>query len=60
MSKKEMRQVYPVVKVAILAVSLMLLIGGLHYMCLDGYEGTSALCWWLSGLLMWSFATLEE
>ena len=59
MTDKQLRHVYLVVKAAILAVAIILLISGLQ--CMEAGEKGGALVFiWLSGALSWSFATLEE
>lgn len=59
MSKKEMRQVYLVVKTVLLALSLVLLISGVQCIDIGDKAGSLVFCW-LSGVLMCAFATLEE
>lgn len=59
MSDKQFRQMYLVVKAAILALSLVLLISGVHCLDIDN-DGGALFFSWLSGVLMWGFATLKE
>lgn len=59
MTDKQIRGLYIAVKIAMLAVALALLIGGMQ--AIDAGEKVSAAIFcWLSGVLMWAFATLEE
>lgn len=59
MTDKQLHHVYLVVKAAILAVALILLISGVQCIDIGDKAGSLVFCW-LSGVLMCAFATLEE
>jgi hypothetical protein len=59
MSKKEARQVYLIVKFALIALAAVAFIGGVH--CLDmNDDGGTLVLMWLSGVLSAAFTMLEE
>lgn len=60
MTDKKIRRLYLAAKALLLAVAALSMLGGCHYINVDGYEAAAAICWMLGGMLSMLFAVLEE
>lgn len=60
MSDKKIRRLYLAVKTLLLAVAVLCMYGGCHYIHTDGGEAAAAILWMLGGMLSMLFAVLEE
>lgn len=60
MTDKKLRRLYLAVKALLLAASLVALFCGMHFMPMEPGDASAPFLFWLSGMLMWGFATLEE
>lgn len=58
--QKKLRLLYLSAKALLLAVAALSMLGGCHYINVDGYEAAAAICWTLGGMLSMLFAVLEE
>lgn len=57
---RKLRLLYLSAKALLLAVAALSMLGGCHYIYVDGCEAAAAICWMLSGMLSMLFAVLEE
>lgn len=58
--QKKLRMMYLAAKALLLAVAALSMLGGCHYINVDGCEAAAAICWMLGGMLSMLFAVLEE
>ena len=57
MTDKNIRRLYLAAKALLLAVAALSMLGGCHYISVDGFE---AACWMLGGMTSMLFSVLEE
>ena len=58
--QKKIRLLYLSAKTLLLAVAALSMLGGCHYISVDGCEAAAAICWTLGGALSMLFSVLEE
>ena len=60
MAEKKLRGLYLAAKLGLLALSIVTLFLGVHCLPVSGGDAGAPFFFWLSGMLLWAFVTLEE